>query len=747
MANLRNIQFLRNATLYNSLEEAKSALTTQAAGMLDGSPLIGRYTVTVSGNTEERSILGLVHVSGSTTGVTFFNNEKEIGSLLDGLDFGPVGYGDSTVVFGVGQADGKLSAETKNVGELTLSGYTEGSESGHVVSTDSINTAVAKLQNQIDAEKDARAAAINALDYDLAADDNKVVVSLNQTDGAVSGTSVNISGIKLAGYAEAAATGDVATSDTLGEALGKLQKVIHEMDKAASAEDGKVVTTVSEVDGVVSETKANVKDLQLGGYSKTNDTGDIASADTINVALSKLENKSNAITIANTDGSINVTTADTGTDINVNIKAGEHVLAKNGNAGLYTNIALSSITPSSTIVKEEYQLTATDGSKLGDSIKIYKDSHIVSITYITDSGDTHYQNLEYVYIDDSGNTQTEYVDISSLVLEAEFASGVTITDHVAHGVVDPTSENFLTVGANGFKLSGVQDAIDGAVSGLDASVSAETTHVTVQVDEVDGKLTAVTLTEDNIANADDLSELSGKTVTEIGSSNSSISAVSSTATDGTVKYDIVTDASKVKMTGFTADVSGFTAITTASTVTEAVKTIETEFIANEQVVSSSLNDLNGRVDGLSGKTFTEISSPNNSIAFATGETADGTIGVSATTDASKITGLTAVANTDIISGVSASDSVQTGIKNLYDSLAAEIAARKAAISATTVSSGNAGIVATPNDSGTTVTLTLDETTNGTGGEKTGNDNALTITNDGLFLSTNWDCGTFNDSNS
>ena len=115
-------------------------------------------------------------------------------------------------------------------------------------------------------------------------------------------------------------------------------------------------------------------------------------------------------------------------------------------------------------IKERYSLVDAGGNVSGDTIDIPKDSHIVSITYITTSGDPHYQNLEYVYIDASGNTQTVYVDMSQLVLESEFASGVTSIDGVVRGVVDPASETFLTVGADGFKLSGVKDAIDAAVS-------------------------------------------------------------------------------------------------------------------------------------------------------------------------------------------------------------------------------------------------------------------------------------------
>jgi len=281
---------------------------------------------------------------------------------------------------------------------------------------------------------------------------------------------------------------------------------IQAMDKAADAENGKVVTTVSEVDGVVSETKANVKDLQLGGYVKdTTATGDIASADTINAALSKLENKANAITIANADKSINVTTGATGTDINVNIKTSDPILAKDGGNGVYSTLNLVKIeTGLPTTVKERYELQGINGAKIGQDIDIPKDSHIVSITYITDTADTHYQNLEYKYLDADGNEQTAYVDMSSLVLEAEFKSGVTSTDGIVHGVVDSTSEkdsnndSFLTVGADGFKVDGIKDEINAKIAALDVTDTAAAGQYVSAVNEVDGK---VSMTRANVSEA------------------------------------------------------------------------------------------------------------------------------------------------------------------------------------------------------------------------------------------------------
>ena len=304
---------------------------------------------------------------------------------------------------------------------------------------------------------------------DIEVNDHEIVINKGITVAsdadlqALSGATVAFSGATDAKFAE-------LSGATVAE-FNSVFTAIQAMDKDADPVAGQVVTTVSEADGVVSETKANVKDLQLGGYVKdTAATGDIASADTINAALSKLENKAAAITIANADKSINVTAGATGTDINVNIKSGEKVLAKDGAAGLYTDLDLVKITTGlPATVKERYQLLATDDSQIGVNIDVPKDSHIVSINYISDPADAHYQNLEYKYIDAEGTEQTTYVDVSSLVLEAEFASGVTVTNHIAHGVVDPDSETFLTVGGAGFKLSGVQNAIDAKVNALDVT--------------------------------------------------------------------------------------------------------------------------------------------------------------------------------------------------------------------------------------------------------------------------------------
>ena len=388
--------------------------------------------------------------------------------------------------------------------------------------------------------------------------------------------------------------------------------------------DGVYVTNVTQADGIVSATTATLpsvtdtKEAKKVIVSVSEDKGEIS------IERGSISSSAETMVLTdNADGGVNfevnidndtiiqdantkkLKVADTalvqyvGDEDTIHISA---VDAQN-NKTVSSLLTIQKVTTGlSEIVKEEYRLVGASGNTIGAPVQIYKDSHIVSITYITDTGDTHYQNLEYVYIDASGNTQTTYVDMSELVIEAEFASGVTVTDGIAHGVVDPTSETFLTVGADGFKLAGVQDAIDAAVEGLDADESGSTEHITVNVVEENGVITGVNVEEDNIANADDLAELSGKTITAITSTNGSITTSIDDAV-GNKSYNIETDASKIKMSGFTST-GALSSITTSSSITEAFGEVEDIIEENERVTAEALTDLDDRIETVSGDVET-----------------------------------------------------------------------------------------------------------------------------------------------
>ena len=606
--------------------------------------------------------------NGVITGVTVNDTiDTAIGTAISGLDADISGNTDLVTV-GVKEVDGKIAAVTVTDG---ISGYVA-TEIGKL-DVDAITAGDGAFIKSV-SQADGKVSATTAYMPSVVAisDAGKAITAVSQSNGTIAATAGTIN----AEYVTVADSGELLTATTVEGALAEIADEIDAMDKAASAVDGQVVTTVAESDGVVSETKANVKDLQLGGYAlDTTATGAIASTDTINVALSKLENKSAAITIGNTDGSINVTSTTAGTDVNVNIKSGEKVLVKDANSeGIYTDLDLVKITTGLPAeIKERYQFLASDDTQIGTNIDIPKDSHIVSISYIK-TGE-HAQNLEYVYINASGVTQTTYVDMSELVLEAEFASGVTVTDHVAHGVVDPTSENFLTVGADGFKLSGVQNAINTAISGLDATVGSQTVatgkHVAVEVVEADGKLTGLTVVEDDIASASAL----GQEITDRDDADT----VLSNRLGASVTTANTASAQLSALSGSSSDGSGVTSVWGAKAYAKdyADEKVSQVVAGLDATVSGESSHVNVQVVEADG-VITTVTVTENDIASATALTAE----IAARKAVDGQTGQTYVANT-AATHISAATSLNNADVKLSDALDTEIARAKAAESAIT----------------------------------------------------------------
>lgn len=677
MANISNIQFLRNGSLYTSKDAAISALTgsTVMSKALDGSQIFARYK---EGEGPVKTVYALYYVNGSDKTATIYEADKddldEIRQLLgitpggtgatvdekiasaytsavttvvgastdasgastvygakayakdyadnaiDGLDVSTI-TSSNQFIYAVAETNGKISASAKTVSAGVVSvttsstitsttvqaaleevaskgntgleneiaerrriegqvnsAYTANATAKYISGATDLNDADVKLNAAIVQEVSDRASAItnaiNALDVDaITAGDGAFIKSVNEVNGKVSAT-----------------TADMPTVATITTA-------------------GKPIIAVAETKGTIAASAGTIN----AAYVNVADSAGVFTASTVEATLKELyddvQAAKSATTLSAADKSVVVATAATGTTVKVNIKSGEKVI-KLGTDGIYTNLNLVKTTTSLPAeVKERYNLKDSDGNVIGDNIDIPKDSHIVSITYLT-TGE-HAQNLEYKYIDASGNTQTTYVDMSSLVLEAEFASGVTVTDHIAHGVVDSTSESFLTVGAGGFKLSGVQIAINSAVTSglnsLDATAGTTTIesgkHVAVQVVEKDGKVTAVTTTESDIASKSDLDTLSGKSVTAVAmiGGDASITA----ATDGTKKITINTDGSKVKMTSYSTNTrtvtgtifSGSTGSTVAAadTVNAAVGKLEKLIIEDETIVDARIKNIESTV--------------------------------------------------------------------------------------------------------------------------------------------------------
>ena len=441
-------------------------------------------------------------------------------------------------------------------------------------------------------------------------------------------------------YLDSAATVEEEI-DALDKALNGVQSQIDGMDKSAEAVAGQVVTTISQADGKVSEVKANVKDLQLGGYEKTTATGAIEGTDTINVALSKLENKANTITISNADGSINVTPSATGTDINVKIKSDEKVIRKDGNGGLYTDIKITGATEAElgvlgANVKEAYKLLDSKGGQLGEWIKIYKDSALkeVYLGHVDDrladdsspvvTSGTGETALCFIYYTVDGKYQLVAVNVESFLQESEFKDGLLVDNHKVKVKIDSTSESFLTVGEQGVKLSGVQGAIDAE---KDRAKSAENALDSVVGSVKDASSESRTYGHDSTnylndnttikADVESVDSLLGKVEGEPASSADTVFSSTNTVAKNIsdIKRDLAAFKSKLTLSGEENAYAKVTVVTA-----ETGTTIEVS--AKTQSIATSTAEKQGLADAYDVKTF--------AVNGVSGESAAATSGVRVT---------------------------------------------------------------------------------------------------------------------
>lgn len=197
--------------------------------------------------------------------------------------------------------------------------------------------------------------------------------------------------------------------------------------------------------------------------------------------------------------------------ISLKIKSGDQILSAATGAdekaeGLTATLKVKALTAAEISalsdganVKEAYKIVGIGDVAITDSdvIKVYKDSALQGVQLLHAKGitvptykdgtwtdiaeaDRTEANLAlcFAYQLADGSINVQAVPVGDFLRETEFAKGLAwnAVSGKVEGVVDETSESFLTVGEDGFKLSGVQDAID------EAAADAKTTLTEVAAD-------------------------------------------------------------------------------------------------------------------------------------------------------------------------------------------------------------------------------------------------------------------------
>lgn len=311
----------------------------------------------------------------------------------------------------------------------------------------------------------------------LEAADNSIVVGDILKDGGVKDGSTIKVNVKSVGNADGLKLGN----DGLYVDLTKTtQSITAETARATQAEEANKTAIEQEkneriaaINGLNAETKGgNGKFIQ----SVKEEHGVITAVDADLTAAAVAYDKTDDKVIAKA------------TDVSAAIKELDAKVAANKDAELtYQTVKLTAeeVTALGDVnVKEAYKVVSVnkEGTKttVGDIIKIYKDSALVSINY-TETGENKEkgQFLKYVYTLADGAQKTVYVDMSKLVDQAEVEKGIQAIDgKLSIKLAEGNEANFLTVDANGLKLSGVQTAIDTAKKAVQDNLDAEITRAT-----------------------------------------------------------------------------------------------------------------------------------------------------------------------------------------------------------------------------------------------------------------------------
>lgn len=127
-------------------------------------------------------------------------------------------------------------------------------------------------------------------------------------------------------------------------------------------------------------------------------------------------------------------------------------------------------------VKEEYFVVNNKGEILGQRIKIYKDSSLLSVELVhTSEQGQSGQFLKFTYLTATGTRDIVFIDVSEFLAESEFKDGLIVNrSGEVRILIDRASNPYLTVSEDGLKLTGVTEI----ESRLDTEINTRQTDVT-----------------------------------------------------------------------------------------------------------------------------------------------------------------------------------------------------------------------------------------------------------------------------
>ena len=221
-----------------------------------------------------------------------------------------------------------------------------------------------------------------------------------------------------------------------------------------------VVGAINELDEALKQTTSDLQDY-------VNDSIDAMNVDEIGQSGSYISS------VKQVNGKLAASTK-------VLVDANDDVLTFTEN-GITSTISIAKLTESEvaalgTNVKDAYKLIGKNNEQLGQTIKIYKDQSLKSVTF-----DGNTQELVYTYIVSDGSESVVKVNVSAFLTEEEYGNGLQVINHVISaklGEDTATNKNFLD-------LEGEEE---GKKSLAVRSVDTDRTYTTEEITVMGGPL-------------------------------------------------------------------------------------------------------------------------------------------------------------------------------------------------------------------------------------------------------------------
>lgn len=417
-------------------------------------------------NKLDTQVSAITDVINELTGDTSGSVDSKIEEAINKLDVNVIS-GEDQYIYAIEQKDGKISASGKTLilPDATVSGESNGAAGV-------INVKVDQLEGAITA-----VTVVNTYVPNTASTYTSGATSLQDADNKLDERVVEIDEIL-----------DTLTgSSSSGSVEAQIERAIDGLDVPVVSGEDMFIYAIKEDNGKIS---ASAKTIPTSAITNSSTKELISSYTTVNEALDALADAAKSQSLSAADKSVVVTEAASGTTVKVNIKdVASNQIKLDADNGIYTDLTIIKVEndTGNTLganIKEEYRLVSSGatGTTIGAPIQIYKDSSLLSVALLHASGNVkptydeatkqwtdidvtaqtdENRALCFAYKLADGTVAIEAVPVGDFLSENEFASGVAANaSGVVTGVVDPSSEAFLTVGANGFRLSGIQEAID-----------------------------------------------------------------------------------------------------------------------------------------------------------------------------------------------------------------------------------------------------------------------------------------------